>query len=153
MAVDEVQSTSSVVSRSAVVNAPAAEVFALVADPRRHEELDGSGTVKNTVSGPDRLSQGAAFTVKMKQYGVPYRIKSKVTGFEEGRLVEWQHPAGHRWRWQLEPVSDGITTVTETWDASAALPPAKLLYAVSGQPGKNASGIEKTLAALQARYA
>ena len=33
------------VSRSAVVHAPAGELFDVLADPRRHSELDGSGTV------------------------------------------------------------------------------------------------------------
>ena len=46
------------VSRAAEVHAPARELFAIVADPRRHGELDGSGTVHDTVSGPERLSRG-----------------------------------------------------------------------------------------------
>jgi hypothetical protein len=40
------------ISRSAEVNAPAGEIFEIVADPRRHGELDGSGTVMGTVAGP-----------------------------------------------------------------------------------------------------
>ena len=41
------------VSRSVQVNAAAADVFALIADPHRHHELDGSGTVRDTeVKGP-----------------------------------------------------------------------------------------------------
>ena len=41
------------VTRQTEVRATAAELFDIVADPRRHGELDGSGTVKDTVSGPD----------------------------------------------------------------------------------------------------
>jgi hypothetical protein len=68
------------VSRRVLVAAPPAQVFDLIADPHRHPEIDGSGTVRNTpVVGPPRLSAGAAFTVGMKQYGVPYKITSKVT--------------------------------------------------------------------------
>jgi hypothetical protein len=73
-------------------------IFDIAADPHRHGELDGSGTVMGTVAGPQRLAKGARFSVKMKQRGVPCRITSQVTEFEDGRVVEWRHPMGHRWR-------------------------------------------------------
>ena len=39
---------------------PALPPCSLVADPHRHPELDGSGTVRDIpVHGPDRLSEGA----------------------------------------------------------------------------------------------
>src|ERR1700678_60422 len=106
------------ISRSIEVNAPAAEIFELVADPRRHGELDGSGTVLNTVSGPDRLNDGAKFSVRMKQYGFPYQITSQVIDFTDGQVVEWRHPLGHSWRWELTPQSERTTLVTETFDYS-----------------------------------
>lgn len=139
------------IARQALVRAPAAEVFALVADPYRHPELDGSGTVRpGSVSGPRILSAGARFTVGMKQYGVPYNITSTVTAFEADQLLEWQHPAGHRWRWELTETEPGITQITETFDYSTAKAPR--LLEILGQPGKNAIGITKTLQALQARF-
>jgi Polyketide cyclase / dehydrase and lipid transport len=139
------------VTRQALVRAPAAEIFALVADPHRHPELDGSGTVRpGAVSGPQVLSAGARFTVGMKQYGVPYKITSTVTAFEADRLIEWQHPMGHRWRWELAETEPGITQVTETFDYTTARNPRVL--EILGQPGKNAIGITKTLQALQARF-
>ena len=36
------------VARRVTVNAPAADLFALAADPHRHHELDGSGTVRDS---------------------------------------------------------------------------------------------------------
>lgn len=39
------------VSRSVTVAAPPAAVFDLLADPRRHAEIDGSGTVKGRIRG------------------------------------------------------------------------------------------------------
>ena len=142
------------VSRSADVRAPAAALFAVVADPRRHRELDGSGTVVDTVSGPDRLSSGARFSVRMRQYGVPYRITSRVTDFEEGRLIEWRHPAGHRWRWELVARSDDSTRVTETFDYSRVAGGTATIrvYELLGVPRINARGIEKTLEQLQDRH-
>ncbi len=142
------------VSRSVVVRAPAAELFAIVADPRRHGELDGSGTVRDTVSGPERLAPGAAFSVNMRRLGVPYRITSRVTGFEDDRLIEWRHPLGHRWRWEFEPQSDGSTRVTETFDYSkAGGGSAKIAYLrLIRAPRDNAAGIEATLTKLRDRY-
>jgi hypothetical protein len=140
------------VARRVSVQAPAAEIFALVADPHRHPELDGSGTVRDSaVVGPDRLSEGAKFTVGMKQYGVPYKITSTVTAFEDDHVVEWQHPMGHRWRWELVETEPGTTEVTETFDYTDAKSPRVL--ELLGQPGKNAAGITNTLDALATRFA
>ena len=86
----------------------------------------------------------------MKQYGAPYKITSTVTAFEAGQLVEWQHPMGHRWRWELAEIEPGITQVTETFDYTTSRTPR--LLEILGQPGKNAIGITKTLQALQARF-
>ena len=139
------------VTRRVVVRAPAADIFALVADPHRHRELDGSGTIRATpVVGPDRLSQGATFSVGMKQFGVPYKITSTVTAFDEDHLLEWQHPLGHRWRWELAAIDAGSTEVTETFDYSTAKSPRVL--ELFGQPKANGLGITKTLQALAARF-
>jgi hypothetical protein len=140
------------VSRRVTVSAPAAEVFALIADPHRHPEVDGSGTVRPApVTGPDRLRLGDKFSVGMKQYGVPYRITSKVTAFEDGRLIEWQHPLGHRWRWELDETSPGTTQVTETFDYSTSKAPWLMEW--TGQRNVNGVGISKTLEALSDRFA
>jgi hypothetical protein len=120
MAVIAVDTGHRKVSRAAEVHAPAGELFDIVADPHRHAELDGSGTVMGIVGGPRRLDQGARFSVKMKQYGVPYRITSRVTDFDDGHVVEWRHPLGHRWRWELAPSSADPARVTETFDYSQA---------------------------------
>lgn len=139
------------VSRRVLVNAPAAELFALVADPHRHQELDGSGTVRAAaVDGPHVLTAGARFTVGMRQSGVPYKITSVVTRCEPGRLLEWRHPLGHLWRWEFAETAPGRTEVTETYDYSTAGAPwvATLL----GFPKTNAKGITATLVALAARY-
>ena len=140
------------VSRSVQVAAPVATLFEQIADPHRHPELDGSGTVRDIdVKGPHRLTTGDKFTVGMTQYGVPYKITSKATEVEENRVVEWQHPIGHRWRWELAEVSPGTTKVTETFDYSSVKVP--LVIELTGYHKKNAEGIESTLTALADRYA
>ena len=139
------------VARRVLVHAPAAAVFALVADPRRHPDLDGSGTVRDSaVAAPDRLSVGAKFTVGMRAYGVPYKITSTVTAYDDDRLVEWQHPLGHRWRWELAEVEPGVTEVTETFDYTTARSP--LFLELFGYPKINGEGIAKTLRGLAARF-
>jgi hypothetical protein len=153
MTVEQVEQGARRVVRTVEVQASADDVFALVADPHRHGELDGSGTVLDTVSGPRRLTLGARFSVAMKQFGVGYRITSTVTRFEDGRLVEWRHPAGHRWRWELTPLTLTSTRVTETFDYSAVPAMQGKVLDLLGVPRKNAAGIEATLRQLASRYA
>jgi uncharacterized protein YndB with AHSA1/START domain len=138
------------VSRSVTVSAPPDEVFALLADPRRHPELDGSGTVKGRIRGPERLSDGARFGMRMR-FLVPYVITNTVVEFEEGRRIAWRHFGHHVWRYQLEPASGGGTVVTETFDWAPARSPKALELA--GIPARNTRSIEKTLAKLQERFA
>jgi len=143
------------VSRSVEVAAPAAELFAMAADPRRHSELDGSGTVRDNIDAPAELAVGSKFSTKMRMYGLPYRITSKVTALKPGELVEWRHPLGHRWRWEFEALSPTSTRVTETFDYhdAGALKNGVKYYELTGFTKANASGIEATLAKLRDRYA
>ena len=143
------------VSRAVEVNAPAAELFAMAADPRRHHEIDGSGTVRNNISAPDRLVPGAKFSTKMRMYGVPYWIVSTVTALRPNELVEWRHPVGHRWRWEFAEVSPGVTTVTETFDyrEAGAIKNKLGYYERMGFAKANDKGIEASLAKLRDRYA
>jgi hypothetical protein len=95
---------------------------------------------------------GARFSVEMKQHGVVYRITSRVTDFDEGSVVEWRHPMGHRWRWELTPLSEGSTRVTETFDYSQVGTARAIALELFRMPRQNTAGIEATLRQLQARY-
>jgi hypothetical protein len=142
------------ISRSVEVHAPAAELFAKAADPHRHHELDGSGTVGGNIVAPSKLVAGSKFSTKMKMYGVPYRITSTVTALKPDELVEWRHPLGHHWRWEFEALSPTLTLVTETFDYrnTGALKDGLKYYERMGFAKGNAKGIEATLAKLAARY-
>ena len=154
MTVNVVDSGPHQVSRSVEVAAPAAELYALAADPRRHHELDGSGTVGDNISVPADMAVGSKFSTKMKMYGVPYRITSRVTALKPNALFEWRHPLGHRWRWEFESLSPTLTRVTETFDYSGAGIKSRLkYYELMGFVKANATGIESTLAKLRDRYA
>ena len=155
MTVNVVDAGPRQVSRSVEVDAPAAELYAMVADPRRHHELDGSGTVGDNIKVPAKLVVGSKFSTKMKMYGTPYRITSRVTALKPGELVEWRHPVGHRWRWEFESLSPTRTRVTETFDYSqaGAIKNSLKYYERMGFRKANAAGIEATLAKLRDRYA
>jgi hypothetical protein len=136
------------VTRSTVVTAAPQAVFDLLADFRRHPEIDGSGSVRKATSGPDRLTLGARFGMQMR-IGVPYPIRNEVVEFDEPRQIAWRHFNRHVWRYQLEAV-DGGTRITETFDYAPSRSP-KLLEAM-GFPAKNATGIEATLRRLEERF-
>jgi len=138
------------ISLSRTVAAPADRIFDLLADPGRHPELDGSGSVRASLSkGPRRLSLGARFGMRMR-LGLPYTILNTVVEFEEGRLIAWRHFSGHRWRWQLTDLGDGRTEVTETFDWSTARSPRAI--ELLGFPDRNRRGIEATLDRLVTRF-
>ena len=139
------------VARSLVVHASADELFSLIANPHRHHEFDGSGTVRDRAKGPEQLSAGDSFVVHMKMFGLPYTITSTATEIEQGRVVEWAHPGGHRWRYEFEPLGPAETRVTETFDYRASK--AAKVFELIGVPRRNAQGIEQTLIRLARKYA
>ena len=135
------------------MSAPATELFAIVADPRRHHELDGSGTVGQNIRMPEHLAVGSRFSTGMRMFGLPYRITSTVTEFDPDKVIEWRHPLGHRWRWEFVALSPTTTRVTETFDFRNAGPVQLLLnYKLPGFIKANAKGVEATLRRLQNRY-
>ena len=137
------------VSASVVVAAPPAEVFALLANPHRHHEFDGSGTVQQATSGPEKLALGDRFGMDMK-IKVGYRVTNEVVEFEQDRLIAWCHPAKARWRYELEPVEGG-TRVRESWDISQdySRSPVRWGIALMKMPQQNAKSIRDTLRKLQ----
>ena len=138
------------VSVERVVAAPAERIFDLLADPRRHREIDGSGTVRDAVDGPARLGPGAVFGMNMRMGG-PYQMTNTVVEFEEGRRIAWQpRPTnavvskavgGRIFRYELTPVEGG-TLVRETWDIRQEKLPILLMQGLAVLTKRN---MEKTL--------
>ncbi len=136
-----------IVSASRRIEATPDVIFDLLADPARHHEIDGSGTVrKGHADNPDRLSLGDSFGMDMK-LGVPYRISNEVVAFEENRVIAWRHFGHHVWRYQLEPEGDA-TIVTESFNWGVArFPP---MYEWLGYPAKHEKNMADTLERLDA---
>ena len=137
-----------VVSDSVVVAAPPAVVFAILADPRQHQRIDGSGSLRGSVTGPVRLVKGSRFGMDMKMFGLPYKIRNTVVELEEDRRIAWRHFGGHRWRYVLEPVEGG-TKVTESFDYSRYGRLPRLVVELAGFPERNRRGIAGTLTKLR----
>jgi hypothetical protein len=138
------------VSASAVVDATAAEVFDFLRRPQNHALISGDESVRGDVSGPELLGPRSTFRMRMKAV-VPYRITSKVVEFDEDRVIAWSHLGGHRWRWELEPVGESQTRVTETFDGSTAKLPFALRAA--GYPKRHLPNVANSVANVVARFA
>ena len=136
------------ISVSRTVAAPAAAVFAVLADPAAHCDIDGSGTVRKAVFGPSPLVAGSRFGVSMRYWGLPYRMVNRVVEYEPDRRLAWQTLAGVVWRYELEPV-DGGCRVTETWDTAGS--PFRIAYRLLRFPDSTLPAIEGTLARLALR--
>lgn len=88
-------------------------LFRLLADPRNHTRLDGSGLLRGDPVGPSRLKLGDTFTMGMSQAGKAYRSINQVVEFEPDRRIAWQSTGrkwrghslvgGQRWRYILQP--------------------------------------------------
>lgn len=134
------------VSRIIVIDAPAARIFEILTTPALHPEFDGSGSVRGSMAGPERLEQGSEFGMDMKMFGLRYRMRNRVVEYEKDRLIAWRHMGPHRWRYELEELPKGGTRVTETFDYSYGFP---AFYVLGGMPARNARGIEETLVRLK----
>ncbi len=109
-----------------LISAPPEKIFDVLARPARHLEIDGAASMQRLKSGPDRLSLGASFDMKMGNK-FRYSTRNTVVEFEENRRIAWQTfstikllsrwGGGRIWRYELEP-QEGGTLVRETWDVS-----------------------------------
>ena len=117
------------------IGAPAAMIFRVLADPRRHTELDGSGMLRGTVTMTPISGVGDVFVMKMyfSELG-DYEMNNHVVEYEPDRRIGWEpeagrgHPAaaaaaserrwGQRWSYELVPDGHSATIVTEIYDCS-----------------------------------
>jgi uncharacterized protein YndB with AHSA1/START domain len=120
---------------SGTVDAPPEAVFAVLADPARHREIDGSGMCQGCSSGPI-TGVGQSFVMDMYRDGLGnYQTRNEVADFEPGRRIAWRprletstpeidkllgdiESGGQTWSFELEPTADGKTRVTHSYDWS-----------------------------------
>jgi hypothetical protein len=116
------------------IEAPAALIFKILANPQRHRELDGSGMLRGAVLDGRISGVGDTFTMKMHRLGDDYLMINYVVEFESDRRLSWEPapgdpsrtegddpskvgiPAGYRWGFRLTPDGEHATVVTEVFD-------------------------------------
>ncbi len=125
------------------------QVFDLLADPRQHAVIDGSGMVQGAKDeAPMRLALGVKFAMRMRM-GVPYSMTNEVVEFEEPTRIAWRHVGGHIWRYVLEPTETG-TLVTEEFDWGPSRAP--WLLRMTSAVGRNKRAMEATLVRLAEHF-
>lgn len=123
-----------IVSASRVIAAPATRIFELIADPALQPRWDGNENLAEAAPGQRVHAVGDVFTMRLSMGGVR---DNHVVEFEEDRRIAWRPadpgkpPAGHLWRWELEPLDPARTRVTHTYDWSALSDPNRLARARS----------------------
>lgn len=146
------------VSVERVINAPADQIFALIADAGKHSAFDGSGTVDHATEESQPLSLGARFGMSMRgrpqSLFLPYRTTNTVIEFDPDRRIAWKTTmgplgliGGRIWRYELSQADDG-TLVRETWDVSADR--QRPMLKLGGMPKQAEDGMRATLERIAA---
>src|ERR1700730_13785870 len=124
---------SKLVEVSRRIEAPAALIFEILANPQRHTDIDGSDMLRGAVFHRPISGVGDTFTMKMHRLGRDYLMLNRVVEFEPDRRIFWEPapgdlptaggdpskvgiPAGYRWGYILTPDGDDATVVTEVFD-------------------------------------
>ena len=127
--------TERVTASTTIEVAPAA-VFAVLADPSAHADIDGTGWVRESMDGDCITAAGQVFRMAMYHPNHPdkdYKIANRVEVFDEPRAIAWKPGTespetaelsfgGWIWRYDLEATGPSRTTVTLTYDWSAVPP-------------------------------
>nr|WP_225954054.1 polyketide cyclase [Kibdelosporangium phytohabitans] len=117
------------------IDAPAASVFAVLADPVTHSAIDGTGWVQESVDRVPLTEVGQIFRMDMYHPNHPngdYQVVNKVELFDTARTIGWLTGyekddgdlefGGWIWRYDLTPLGPSETGVTLTYDWTAVPP-------------------------------
>jgi uncharacterized protein YndB with AHSA1/START domain len=114
------------------IGVPAADVFRVLTEPRRHLDLDGSGMLRRVASGAQVSAVGDVFVMRMyADHLGDYEMNNHVVAYEPNSRLGWEprpgrgHPDetqsrswGHTWEFVLVPDGPEATLVTEIYDCS-----------------------------------
>ena len=92
-----------------VIAAPPEAIFELLVDPRRHRDIDGSGTVRDAKGEPERLELGSKFGMSMKM-GLPYSMVSTVVEYDARTGASRGRPGGRPRSVGTWPGASGATS-------------------------------------------
>jgi len=125
-------------------------IFSYLADATKHQEIDGSGSVRSAKGKTEPLRLGSHFGMSMHM-GANYSTVNDVVEFEQDKLIAWKTTGvrglvgGRIWRYELEPTAEG-TVVRETWDLSQDK--QRFLIKRTSMPAATTKAMTKTLARI-----
>jgi uncharacterized protein YndB with AHSA1/START domain len=141
-----------------LVDVGADALFAVLSDPRRHPEIDGSGTVRASAGTEAITAVGQVFTMQMSHPDRgEYQSDNLVTHFEAGHRLVWMTaragntPPGWLWSWDLEPLGPDRTNVVHIYNWEKVEDPEVLARA--GFPRVSAAEMNATVTRLAAAAA
>jgi uncharacterized protein YndB with AHSA1/START domain len=121
-----------IVSVTRVIAASATRIFELIADPSRQPSWDGNDNLASSAPGQRVRRVGDVFKTTLTNGAVR---ENHVVEFIEGSQIAWlpaekgKQPPGHLWRWQVDPVTAELTSVTHTYDWTALTDKSRLARA------------------------
>jgi hypothetical protein len=135
------------------IAAPAADIFAVLADPQGHVAIDASGMLQDATGDPAKQT-GDQFVIHMDREALNdfpmgrYDVTVDITEFDQDRLIAWtvlgqiKPQIGHVYGYRLEPAGDGTlvtsfydwSNITDTWREAGIFPviPESALRATLG---------------------
>lgn len=141
-----------VVTASRDIAAPADAIFGLIADPTEQTRWDGNDNLAQAAPGQRVHAVGDEFTMTLTN---GHDRTNRIVEFDEGRLIAWlpsevgSPPPGHLWRWELEPLDDGRTRVTHTYDWTNLTDPERLDRARATTSDSLALSLDRLAALVQ----
>jgi uncharacterized protein YndB with AHSA1/START domain len=119
-------------SATTIINAPAKDVFAVLADPAQHAAIDGTGWVREPLGSKPLNEAGQIFRMVMYHPNHPdgtYQTVNRVQIFDPPNAIAWEPGydtddgglgfGGWVWRYDLTPTGPSQTKVTLSYDWSA----------------------------------
>jgi hypothetical protein len=119
-------------SATAIINAPAEVIYAVLAQPAKHAAIDGTGWVREPLDRQPLTAAGQVFRMAMYHPNHPdgtYQSANRVQTFDPPNAIAWEpgqdtddgglSVGGWVWRYDLTPVGPSETRVTLSYDWSA----------------------------------
>src|SRR5437667_7695917 len=88
------------VTASTTIEAAPEAVFAVLADPSAHADIDGTGWVRESLDDDRITGAGQVFRMAMYHENHPdkdYKIANRVEVFEETRAIAWKPGGESSW--------------------------------------------------------
>lgn len=113
-----------------IIGAPAASIFAALANPEVQASIDGSDMLRGAIDPKPLNGVGDMFAMEMYQPAIgEYVMENTVFVYRLDEEIGWipnrqgMEPRGTRWSWRLDSVSEDHTGLTQVYDWSRVTDP------------------------------